>query len=66
VWARPLDTATRQPVGEPIPVVHAHDSSMAMLPVQRGVWSLAVGGDRLVFNAAEGTGDVYTAMLPPE
>jgi Tol biopolymer transport system component/predicted Ser/Thr protein kinase len=66
VWARRLDPATRRPVGEPFAVAHAHDSSMKMLPVQRGVWSLAVGADRLVFNAAEATGDVYTATLPPE
>jgi Tol biopolymer transport system component len=66
VWARRLDPATRQPVGEPLAVAHAHDSSMKMLMVQRGIWSLAVGEDRLVFNAAAATGDVYTAMLPPD
>jgi hypothetical protein len=27
------------------------------------MWTLEVGGDRLVFNAGELTGDVYTAML---
>jgi Tol biopolymer transport system component/predicted Ser/Thr protein kinase len=66
VWARRLDPATRQPVGEPFAVAHAHVSSMKMLGVQRGLWSVAVGADRLVFNAAEATGDVYTATLPPD
>jgi Tol biopolymer transport system component/predicted Ser/Thr protein kinase len=66
VWARRLDPATRRPAGEPFAVAHAHDTVMKMLPVQRHVWSLAVGARRLVFNAAEATGDVYTAMLPPE
>jgi hypothetical protein len=36
-----------------------------MLVVQRTVWSLAVGRDRLVFNAAAASGDAYTALLPP-
>jgi Tol biopolymer transport system component len=65
VWARSLDPATRRPVGEPIPVAHAHSTDMRMLVVQRTVWSLAVGRDRLVFNAAATSGDVYTALLPP-
>jgi hypothetical protein len=30
------------------------------------MWTLEVGGDRLVFNAGEMTGDVYTAMLEPD
>jgi Tol biopolymer transport system component len=66
VWARALDPATRHPAGEPFPVVHAHDSRMKMLAVQKGVWSLTASADRLVFNAAEASGNVYTAMLPSE
>jgi Tol biopolymer transport system component/predicted Ser/Thr protein kinase len=65
VWARALDPATHHPVGEPFPVAHAHDSQMKMMVLQRNVWSLAVAADRLVFNAAEASGDVYTALLPP-
>jgi hypothetical protein len=30
------------------------------------MWTLDVGRDRLVFNAGEVTGDVYTAMLDTE
>jgi len=30
------------------------------------MWTLDVGRDRLVFNASEVTGDVYTAMLGAE
>jgi len=36
---------------------------MKMAPIQRGAWTLEVGSGRLVFNAGEMTGDVYTAML---
>jgi Tol biopolymer transport system component len=66
VWGRPLDPATKVPVGDPRSIVHAHASAMKMLPVSRSVWSIEVGGDRLVFNAAAMTGDVYTATLDDE
>ena len=39
---------------------------MAMMPIRRSMWTLEVGGDRVVFNAGEMTGDVYTAMLEQE
>ena len=54
---------TKEPVGEPFAVAHAHTSSMKMMPINRSMWSLEVGTGRLVFNAAEMTGDVYTALL---
>jgi len=66
VWARPLDPMTKEPTGEPFAVAHAHTSSMRMLALQRMMWTLEVGSDRLVFNASEATGDVYTAMLETE
>jgi len=63
VWAQSLDPDTREPAGDPFPIAHAHASSMKMAPIQRGAWTLEVGSGRLVFNAGEMTGDVYTAML---
>jgi len=66
VWGQRLDPATKTPIGEPFAVAHAHATSMRMLTVRRSMWTLAVGHDRLVFNAAEATGDVYTAMLEEE
>jgi hypothetical protein len=39
---------------------------MKMMELARHMWTLEVGGDRLVFNAGEITGDVYTAMLAEE
>ncbi len=47
-------------------MTHAHDSQMEMPAMHRGAWSLAVGADRLVFNAVEATGNVYTTLLPSE
>jgi hypothetical protein len=66
VWARPLDPVTKAPSGDPFAVVHAHPSSMTMLPVRRSMWTLEVASGRLVFNAGEMTGDIYTAMLEEE
>jgi serine/threonine protein kinase/Tol biopolymer transport system component len=63
VWALVLDPETREPVGESRAVLHAHQTSMKMMPVERSMWTLDVGGDRLVFNAGAMSGDVYTAKL---
>jgi Tol biopolymer transport system component/predicted Ser/Thr protein kinase len=63
VWARPLDPVTKRPAGEPTPVVHAHHARMNLSVPTKTHWSLTVGRDRLVFNAAEMTGEVYTAQL---
>jgi serine/threonine protein kinase len=63
VWGQALDTTTRLPVDDPFVVAHAHESEMRMLPFAKQMWSLEVGADRLIFNAGEFTGDVYTAML---
>jgi serine/threonine protein kinase len=66
VWGQSLDPATKAPVGEVFAVAHAHTSSIKMMPFARHMWTLEVGGDRLVFNAGEMTGDVYTAWLEAE
>ena len=66
VWAQPLDPVTKAPNRDPFAVVHAHTASMAMRPIRRSMWTLEVGSGRLIFNAGEMTGDVYTAMLEEE
>jgi eukaryotic-like serine/threonine-protein kinase len=66
VWASELDAASGRPLGAPFPVLHAHRNDMKVLAPMRGAFSMAVGGRRLVINAALMTGDVYTAMLEPE
>jgi hypothetical protein len=66
VWGQRLDPDSKIPIGEPFAVVHAHTSSLQNLSMARFMWNLEVGGDRLVFNAGEMTGDVYTAMLDDE
>jgi hypothetical protein len=63
VWGQLLDPDTKEPKGDLFPVSHGHESPMKRMPFAKHMWNLEVGGDRLVFNAGELTGDVYTAML---
>jgi Tol biopolymer transport system component/predicted Ser/Thr protein kinase len=65
VWARSLDPVTKRPTGEPFAVVHAHHNAMKMTMPAKGSFALAVARGRLVFNASEMTGEIYTAMLEP-
>jgi Tol biopolymer transport system component len=63
IWGQRLDPESKIPHGDPFPVAHAHTAEMMMLGFSKAMWTLDVGGDRLVFNAGEIAGDVYTAML---
>jgi Tol biopolymer transport system component len=63
VWGQALDPDTKVPVSAPFSVAHAHTSAIKMMGFAKHMWTLEVGGDRLVFNAGDMTGDVYTAML---
>ena len=64
VWGQRLDPATRRPTADPFAVVHAHTMAMNMQWPSKEAWALAVGGNRLVFNAGQMTSDLYTALLP--
>ena len=63
VWGQALDATTKSPVDKPFVVAHTHASEMRILPFAKQMWNLEVGADRLVFNAGEVNGDVYTAVL---
>jgi hypothetical protein len=63
IWGQHLDPITKAPRGDAFSVAHAHFAEMMMLPFAKDMWSLDVGRDRLVFNAGELSGGVYTAML---
>jgi hypothetical protein len=63
IWAQALDPATKKPRGEPFAVFHAHRNPWR-LGGPRSAFSFAVGRDRIVFNAAEITGNVLMGQLP--
>jgi hypothetical protein len=65
IWAQELDPATKAPRGEPVAVFHAHGNPWRT-SFPRGGYSLAVGRDRIVFNAAEITGNVLMGKLPAD
>jgi hypothetical protein len=61
IWMRLLDRATGRPIGEAAPVLHLHRTDRILYP--RGLGSIAVTADRLVFNAAEVRGNIWQAKL---
>jgi hypothetical protein len=56
LWANRVDRISKQPVGAPLPVFHAHGA--------RAVYdaSTSVGSGRIVFTLAERTGNVWMAQ----
>jgi hypothetical protein len=64
-WAQELDPATKRPRGEPVAVFHAHGNPWRTSAPRRA-YSVAVGRDRIVFNALEITGNILMAQLPPD
>jgi len=66
IWAQPLAAQSKRPVGNAFAVVHAHQSAMKMWGPRDGMsFEISVGDRHLAFNAAEDTGEIFTAMLPP-
>jgi hypothetical protein len=62
IWGLRLDPVRKTPLGDPVPVFHAHRNGQTMIG-PRGAWTLSVGPDRLVFNPAEVRGDIWKSKL---
>lgn len=62
IWAQRLD-ASKHPVGEAIPIFHAHETRRSLLNVQIGLLDLSVARDKIVFNMSERTGNVWLMTL---
>jgi len=58
IWAQRLD-GSKYPVGEPVPVFHAHEARRSLLNVQNGALDMSVARDKIVFNMSETTGNVW-------
>jgi dipeptidyl aminopeptidase/acylaminoacyl peptidase len=65
VWAQPFDPATGRLSDEPFVALHLHRTNRRLMSGPRWAHSLAVAPGRLVFNAAELTGNIYALHLPP-
>jgi Tol biopolymer transport system component/predicted Ser/Thr protein kinase len=59
LYAQRLDPATKRPVGEPIAMSHWHTARRSLHNVGLGSLNLSVAADKLVFNLAERTGNVW-------
>jgi eukaryotic-like serine/threonine-protein kinase len=64
IWVQELDPTTLRPVGEPKAIHHFHSARRSLARVLLNLQEIAVGGDQLIFNMAETTGNVW--LLQPE
>ena len=59
IWAQRLDAVTKRPVGSPFPVFHAHSARISL--ANQGEVYLSIGHDKMLFNMAERTGNIWMA-----
>jgi eukaryotic-like serine/threonine-protein kinase len=64
VWQLKLDPATKQPRSELRAVRHFHYARLSPIHLSRPVMDLALGGNTVLLNLAEVTGNIFTAELP--
>jgi hypothetical protein len=55
VWAQRVDRVTLRPVGDPRPIYHSH------LGVRLAVTGISIGRERMIFDLAERTGNIWMA-----
>ena len=65
VWAQRLDPVSRQRRGAPFSVFHAHGATISLGAIQGMMFNIAVAADRLVFNGAEQSGNIWVTRLDP-
>jgi eukaryotic-like serine/threonine-protein kinase len=63
IWEQRLDAVTKRPVGALFPVFHAHNARIS-LANQPEVY-LSIGRDKILFNMAERTGNIWMAEFKP-
>jgi Tol biopolymer transport system component len=61
LWAQRLDPASKRPVGPVFAVCHLHKARRSMANVGLAVLETSVARDKIVFNLAEYTGNVWMA-----
>lgn len=57
IWAQRVDGAVKRPVGPPFPIFHSHGARLRVFSA-----SVAVRGQRMVFDMAERTGNIWMAQ----
>lgn len=59
IWIQELDPATLRPIGGPSAFQHFHSARRSLARVLSNLQEIAIGGDRLIFNMAETTGNLW-------
>ncbi len=60
IWAMRVDSRTKRPLGDAIPVLHLHRMNANVLSTPgAGVFGLSAGGGRLIFGAAQLSSTIY-------
>jgi len=66
LWTIRLDPRTKRPLGEPKEVYHFHSAQRSPTYVMFGRRMLTVAKDKIVFNMAQRTGNIWMTDLPEE
>jgi eukaryotic-like serine/threonine-protein kinase len=61
IWAQRLDAATKHPTGSPFAVQHLHNATRSLIQMTTNALGLSATRDKLVFNLAEISGNVWMA-----
>jgi len=62
IWAQRLN-GQKHPIGDPIPVFHAHQSSLSMSRVGPGDLAISVASDKIVFDMSERKSSLWLTSL---
>ena len=65
IWAQRL-TAGKTPAGDPVPIQHFHSAAFGLQLLKASEFSLTVGKDRLVWNAAKVNGTLWSTQIERE
>lgn len=63
LWVQHLAPATKQPIGEPLPIQHFHSKALSLTNLYAGAPDIAVGHDKIVFNLGEHSGNIWMTNL---
>jgi eukaryotic-like serine/threonine-protein kinase len=63
LWAQRLNPATKRPIGAPFVIYHVHLARRSMANVGHGPLEISVPRDKIVFNMADLTGNIWMTTL---
>jgi hypothetical protein len=63
IWTQRLDAKTKRPIGPEMPIYHSHSALLSLRNLPGVDLDIAVARDRLLFNMAETTGNLWQAQL---